>query len=250
MKRVLWVSLIVFAAQLLVAQSAIPAGTILPVRLDSSINLRKVKTGQVITARVVQDVPLSSGSKIHEGTKLIGHVVDVKPATGATGAQVSIRFDTLELSKRQIPITANVRALASMMAVEEAKIPVTGADRGTPEDIWVTHRIGEEEVYRGGVPPSGLLSAGEPTTDAVLDQVSEIPGTKCRAVTESDEWQWPRPLWVFSPYACGVYGFSDLAITHAGRTDPVGEITLASNHGDVNVRAGSGMLLRVSSKTP
>jgi hypothetical protein len=63
MKRIVWISLIMFAADLF-AQSAIPAGTILPVALNSSLNSRKVKAGQVITARVMQDVPLSSGSTI------------------------------------------------------------------------------------------------------------------------------------------------------------------------------------------
>lgn len=77
MKRIALISLIVFATQSL-AQSAIPAGTILPVRLNSSLNSRKVKPGQLVTARVAQDVPLSSGSKIHAGTKVIGHIVDVK----------------------------------------------------------------------------------------------------------------------------------------------------------------------------
>jgi len=64
----------------LLAQSAIPVGTILPVALNSSLNSRKVKPGQVITARVMQDVPLSPGSSIHAGTKVIGRVLGVNPA--------------------------------------------------------------------------------------------------------------------------------------------------------------------------
>jgi len=122
MKRILWTSLIMFAAQLF-AQSTIPAGTILPVALNSPLNLRKVKPGQVITARIMQDVPLPPGVKIHTGAKVIGHVVDVKPADGASGARISFRFGTLVIGKQRIPITTNLRALASMMAVEEAQLP-------------------------------------------------------------------------------------------------------------------------------
>jgi len=242
MKRILWISLIIFTAQLF-AQSSIPAGTILPVALNSSLNSRKLKPGQVITARIMQDVPLSPGSTIHAGAKVIGHVIDVKPANA--GAQISVRFDTLMISKQRIPVTTNLRALASMMAVEAAQVPESGPDRGTAQNSWTTDQIGGEVVYRGGGPvANGLLFVGKPTTNGVLVHISARPGTNCRGETEGNDRL--QALWVFSSDACGVYDLANLAIVHAGRSNPVGEITLASDRGDVNVRAGSGMLLRVN----
>lgn len=180
MKRILWISLIMLAADLF-AQSSIPAGTILPVALNSSLNSRKLKPGQVITARVMQDVPLSPGSTLHAGAKVIGHVIGVKPANGVSGAQISIRFDTLVASKQSIPITTNLRALASMTAVEQAQLPENGPDRGTSQNAWTTDQIGGEVVYRGGGPvASGLRSVGQPTTNGVMVHLSAQPGTNCR----------------------------------------------------------------------
>jgi hypothetical protein len=175
-------------------------------------------------------------------------VIDVKPANGGTGAQVSFRFDTLVVSKRRIPIITNVRALASMMAVEAAQLPESGPDRGTSQNAWTTDQIGGEVVYRGGGPVAdGLRSVGEPTYGGVLVHISAKPGSPCRGEIEGNDRL--QALWVFSSDACGVYDFADLAIVHAGRTDPVGEITLASDKGEVNIRAGSGMLLRVNKTT-
>src|SRR5580700_152396 len=222
MKRIvdhmLWISLIIFSTQVF-GQNAVPAGTILPVQLNSSINSRKIKSGQVITARVMQDIPLSTKAKIRAGAKVIGHIEEVDRG------RVSIRFDALMVSKRRIPITANLRALASMMAVDQAQIPESGPDRGTTENDWVTERVGGQSI------------------NVSLLRVTHQPGTMCRGEVAGNDH--PQALWIFSSDACGAYGFGDLSITHAGRTKPVGEIILASNHGNVNVRAGSGMLLRV-----
>jgi hypothetical protein len=240
MKTILGITLILFATQVL-GQSSIPPGTILPVQLNSSLNSRKLRPGQVIKARVMQDVPLLSGSKLHAGAKVIGHVTDVKRANGV---QLSLRFDTLEAGHRQIPMTTDLRAVASMMAVEEAQIPAFGPDRGTSENAWTTEQIGGEVVYRGGGPvANGLRFVGRPAPNGVLVQVSSKPGSECRGDIGGDDRM--QALWVFSSDACGAYGFANLVITHAGRTNPAGEIILAANHGDLNVRGGSGMLLRV-----
>lgn len=241
--------LVIFMAVLLAigtesfGQNAIPSGTILPLQLNSSLNSRKSKPGQVVTARVMQDVPLASGGKIRAGAKAIGRVLDVSEAKNGMGARISLRFDTLEVSRRRIPITTNLRALASMMEVEDAQIPKTGPDRGTPEDAWTTVQIGGNVVYRGGGPvANGLNVVGTPAANGVLVRVASKPGAPCRGSLVGDRLQ---ALWVFSADACGTYGFSDLTIAHAGRSNPVGQITLASEKKNIDVRGGSGLLLRV-----
>lgn len=225
------------------AQNAIPAGTILPVQMNTSLNSKKSKPGQVVTARVMQDVPLPSGTKIPVGSKVIGRVLDVVEARNGNRAQLSLQFDTLEVSNHRIPITTNLRASASMMDVEEAEIQKTGPDRGTSEYEWVTDQIGGDVVYgRAGPVTNGLQVVGTPTSNGVLGQVSSKPGAKCRGAVSND---FPQALWLFSTDACGTYGFPDLTIVHAGRSNPVGQIMLASERGDFDVRSGSGMLLRV-----
>lgn len=248
MKRILLISLIAFSMQLF-AQNAIPAGTVLPVALDSSLNSRKVQAGEPITARIMQDVPLPSGSTIRAGAKVTGQVVEVHPPTARSGAVISLRFDAIEAAKKRIPILTDLRAVASMMAIDEAQIPETGPDRGTPKNAWTTEQIGGEVVYRGGGPVArGSEAVGTPTTNGVLVRVSSGRGGNCRGEIDGNDR--PQATWVFSSDACGVYDLPDLAIAHAGRTNPVGSIILRSTNGYLNLRAGSGMLLRVNENSP
>lgn len=249
MKRILLIALALAFSTRLPAQISIPAGTILPLRLNSSLNAKKTKLGQTISARVMQDVPLPEGCKIRAGAKVIGHVVDVHPPTAANGATMSLQFGTLLLSKRRIPIVTNLRALASMMAVHEAQLPENGPDRGTSENAWTTVQIGGEVVYRGGGPvANGSGVVGMPTTNGVLVRVASRYGTECRGEIDGDDR--PQALWVFSSDACGTYDLPNLTLAHAGRSDPSGQIKLLSDKGNVKVPAGSGMLLRVNGTTP
>jgi hypothetical protein len=231
------------------AQDTVPAGTILPAQLNSSLRSEKARPGDAIEARIMQDVPLPGNSparsKIRAGTKIIGHVVDVRPARGAKVAAISLRFDSLVWGKKRIPVTTNLRAMASMMEVSGAQVPETGPDRGTSEFEWTTDQIGGEVNYRaGGIVADGLKTVGHSAMDSTLAPVRAKPGTECRSTVEGNDS--PQALWLFSSDACGLYGFPELVLAHAGRTDPLGEITLVSRKGNVNLRAGSGVLLRVN----
>jgi len=205
MKQFWFIALVAFSTQLL-AQDKIPVRTILPVQLNSSLRSEKARAGELVSARVMQDVPLLAGRKIHSGAKVIGHVVSARPAHNGTVGEISLRFDTLEIGKRHIAITTNLRALATMMDVSEAEVPESGPDRGTSENEWTTDQIGGEVVYRGGVVAHGSNIVGNSAFGSgVLVHVSSRPGTKCRGeVANSDELQ---ALWVFSSDACGLYGW-------------------------------------------
>ncbi len=243
-KSVASIGLLILSAGLS-AQDAIPTGTILPVQLNSSLRSDKARPGEFISARVMQDVPLPAASRIRAGARVSGHVVAVRRASNAGGAEISLRFDTLAMGTQRIPVMTNLRALATMMDVSEAQIPESGPDHGTSEYSWTTDQIGGEVDYRGGgviVHDSEVV--GHSVPNGVLVRVSSKPGTKCRGAVDGNDR--PQALWVFSSDACGLYDFPDVTLVHAGRTPPLGEITLQLNKGNVTIRAGSGMLLRVS----
>ena len=246
--RVLSIACLAFSVTVS-AQDSIPAGTVLPVALNSTLNTRRLKPGRPISATVMQDVPASDALIIPIRSKVLGRVVEVTPPSSAGGANLTVQFDTLLASKRRIPIQTNLRAMASMMDVLGAQIPSSGPDRGTSANAWTTNQIGGEVVYRGGGPVArGLEEVGKPVPNGVLARTSARPGTPCQ--TEGSGNNRPQALWVFSSDACGLYGLSGVNLVHAGRSHPAGKITFAADRGELNLRSGSGLLLRVIEPGP
>jgi hypothetical protein len=202
-----------------------------------------------VSGRVMQEVPLPNLSSIPAGAKISGHVVDATRASGASPARLSVQFDTLEARGKKIPVTTNLRAVASFVAVEQAQLPLNGSDRGTPPNAWTTVQIGGDVVYRGGGHVEGVAGrVGEPVADGVLGRLLPNALRGCRAGVDAEQSQ--QALWVFSSSACGAYGLPHLRIRHFGRTDPIGQIVFDSSHGNINIASGAGILLIVDAASP
>jgi hypothetical protein len=222
-------------------QQLIPEGTILPLRLDSPLGSASLSGGK-LAATVMQNVPLPNGKSIRAGTKVVGHVTGVRRANDTIPSEVSFRFDEILLSKGAVPITADLRAIAGFVEVYEAQIPAVGSDRGTSPYAYVTQQIGGDMVYRGGGPvEEGGTTVGKPVYDGVLSRV-QSNGTLCSDSLDNGRMQ---AMWLFSADACGTYGLPGISIAHAGRSSPVGEVTLQSNKARFKVSSGAGLLLQV-----
>lgn len=243
---------VLLSGLLLVASASlaqdIPAGTVIPAMLRTTLDAGKAAVGQIIEAKVMQDVPLPSQRRIPAGAKLIGHVVEVtrpSPVPGSQGSRIAILFDRLTIHGATVSVTTSLRSLASMMDVFEAQLPTNAIDDyGTTTSDWVTVQIGGDVVYRvGGIVMSDSQVVGKSTIagDVTAKLIASRNGACRGSMADNDREQ---ALWLFSPSACGAYGFAGLKIVHAGRQEPTGQIVLASDK-NVHVPAGSGWLLRV-----
>jgi hypothetical protein len=230
---------------------AIPRGTILPVRLNSTLSSAKCRRGQAITGRIMQDVPLSPGMRIKEGSKILGHIVEVTPGTTGARARVSLQFDRLVFSHHSISITTNLRAIAGFMQVIEAQTPPIGPGESDVYRWLTTVQVGGDVVYGAGGPVTAAENpnevVGKAVNGGVLSRVRAKEGTECRGSIDGNDS--PQALWVFSSAACGIYGLEGISIAHAGRSDPTGVIVLASGSGGLKLASGAGMLLRVNASS-
>jgi hypothetical protein len=222
------------ATTTLTAQN-IPPGSTLPVVLNSSLDARKDKPGSKIEGRLKQDVSLPSGAKIRSGSRVTGHIVSVtKPS------RIVLRFDQLEDGGKTIPLNVSARAIAAMESVYSAQVPIDAESNYESENQWTMRQVGGDIVNRG----RGLVASG----DAIVGQWKGGVWAKLAYVSDCPPRNMPdkeQPMWVFSVDACGLYGFRDLKLVHAGDTDPSGQIVLESGK-DVDVGGGSGWLLVVN----
>ncbi len=226
---------------------SIPAGTILPIELRSTLSPEKSKPGQAISGRIMQDVPLPAGARIKAGSKVFGRVLAITPASAGVPPSISLQFDQLVLAGQTISIATDLRAIAGFVRIEEAQIPTSGGE-GEVYRWLPTSQIGGDVVYGADAPVGSAENAddivGRSVHGGVLVQVRAKPGAACRGSIAGNPA--PQALWVFSADACGVYGINHLVIAHAGRSAPAGVIVLASNAGKLKIPGGTGMLLRVN----
>ena len=225
----------------------VPPGTILPVRLNSSLSSSKSKANQLISARIMQDVPLPGGAKIPEGSQVFGAIVQVAAARSGSPAEISLRFDILRTAHQSFPVTTSLRAIAGFMEILHAQTPTIGPGESDVYRWLTTVQVGGDVVYGdGGIVTKGDDAShvvGKSVGGGVLGQISAKEGTKCRGPLFGNDG--PQALWVFSSDACGTYGLAHLEISHAGRSDPVGLIAFRSDAKDLRLPSGTGMLLRV-----
>jgi hypothetical protein len=224
---------------------AIPAGTIIPVSLNSTLRSDKSGSGDAVTATVMQDVIVGSGETLRKGSMVTGHVIEtVVPGNRSDESKISFQFDQVQLGNRTVSMTTNLRAVASKHAVLAATPQLTSSEYA---DNQV--QIGGDQIsYGNGQVMVDSQVVGKYTTQGVLAYGGQDLGTPCRGMIEDNDH--PQAFWFFSVNACGAYGFSDLTVFHAGRTAPIGEVTLSSKSKVLKVDKGSAMLLLVGGSGP
>jgi hypothetical protein len=211
----------------------ISAGTVIPVMLTTTLDSAKIHPGQEFTGKIMSNVPTYS-EDIPAGSKVFGHVVKVEPREGDSGSRLALKFDRVVIHGRSTPIIANVRALATMVAVFDAQVPIFEPDTAPPSAMLFAP-VGGDAAFRPDNPERSwkrLVRFSGPVPEGCGGRIDAEGGTGA--------------LWVFSPYACGAYGFGrTLAIEHDGTTKPMGEIQLIAPK-NVQIHAGSGWLLRIA----
>lgn len=75
------------------AQSSLTNGTQMQAELTKSLDAKKAKSGDEITAKVIQDVKVNGSVVLQKGSKLIGHVTEAQGKTKDGESKLGVVFD-------------------------------------------------------------------------------------------------------------------------------------------------------------
>ncbi len=234
------------------AQSqSLPATTAVPVSFVHSVDAKKARVGDTVTAKTMQVILVPGGASIEKGTMVVGHVVavqpfhfDATPYVHQSPSSISIHFDKLQKGDSVIMVNLSVRAIANTIDSREAAYPHSNADAdplgmmtligGTtysPLEKMIPSDDGDAIGYnrKGGV--FARLIASGPSGR----------GTSIHCEGTDTE----QSVAIFSPDACGMYGFAGDYILENGQ-DGSGTFTLAVRGRSEKLYAGSTALLQVN----
>lgn len=213
----------------------VPVGTVIPIMLTMTLDSSKARPGDRVTGKIMEDVPLPTGERIPEGSKVFGHVAGVQTQNGDSPALLSLQFDKIVFHGHEVAVRTNVRALASMMAVSDAQVPLFEPDT-TPKSAVMLAPVGVHAAFRPDNP--------EKSRGFVRFSGDLAPGL----------WRTHRPrrrngsaLGVFPVFLRRLRLWKRPDYRERRSTEPAGSIVLASQK-VVSVHAGSGWLLRIESK--
>src|SRR5579883_2570115 len=151
--------------------------------LDHTLDAKKAKQGDAVTAKLQQDVKIPDAPELPKNTVLMGHVDQVQPSEHKSDSLLQITFDKAQLKNgQQLPIKATVMQVAppmnAMMMDQQAGAPA--APMASPA---------MSSAPSGGTAPGGaqttapppMPSASMPDQPQAQQQPQGIPGVELKS---------------------------------------------------------------------
>jgi hypothetical protein len=216
--------------------STLPGETAIPVVFTHTIDSGKAKAGDVVTAKTMQVVVLPNGEQLKKGSLVTGHVVEARPFkfdetpyAAQQSSYLAIQIDHVANE----PVATSLRAMATYLAVREALTP-----QGTDE----SDSLGTMVMVGGAhYSPIAKRVTDGPDDDIVGYNKSQgvfarlLPGGAGCVGTQTEQ-----SVAIFSPDACGLYGFVGEHLSAKN-----GTFRVESTHRTVTIHSGSAALLQV-----
>jgi hypothetical protein len=207
----------------------IASGSVIPVTLTKTVDAKKAKVGEPVTAKVTSDLKSNAGEVLlAKNTKVIGHITEVQPRTKEQKeSQLAIEFDqTVANDGAQMQMPMSIQAIISFQ---------NNSSNNAGQDS--TGGASQPSVGGGSGPVPGGRSMGGSSAPASASSSGGMNDSGAPAGSSSNS----RPA--ITAQTQGVIGISNLTLNPAS-TPAQGSI-LSSEKNNVKLESDTMMLLRV-----
>lgn len=232
-------------------EASLSAGTTLNAVLTKSIDSRKAKEGDEVTAKTTTDLKAEGQRTIPKGTKLVGHVTKASAkGKGDSDSSLGIIFDRAEVAKgREVPIHAVIQAVAatssnSSMAMNEDQMGSGTMGNSSPNVAQSTSASGGSG---GGGLVGGTMGAAGRTANGATNTVDNTTrgavGSATGTVNNTTGAIGTSANSTLNTASTGVVGLPGYTLDSAASSTQGSVIT--SSGKNVKLDSGTQMVLRV-----
>jgi hypothetical protein len=235
---------------------SVAAGTALHAELSQSVDSKKAKAGDPITAHTTEAIKMDGKVVIPKGTKLVGHVTRASARSkGDADSVLAMQFDRAILKDgRELPLQATVQALAveqRAAAVGPEDLQPAGnagnieggaAGAGSAGNRGVVGGVGNTVGGAASGAASTVPRTTENATGAVNSTVSSAANANGRAETGLS------PSGELLPTSRGVFGLNGLNLNANAANSTEGSVITSAGK-NVHLDSGTRMLLVTQAAT-
>ena len=212
------------------APTRIAPGSVIPVQLTTTIDAKKAKPGDPVTAKVSMDMKTTGGEVIvPKDTRIMGHVTEAQARSKEQKeSQVGIAFDRAVLKDGEIPLPMSIQAVIAPPSKDANN---RGGGQGAP--------------VTGGNTSTSPMGGGRSASSGGAGQTqpsSTAPNAVPTEGTDNQQTGSARPQ--ITGNTQGVIGISNLKLDAA--QNPTQGSVLSSEKNNVKVENGTMLLLKVN----
>jgi hypothetical protein len=224
---------------------ALSSGTTLQAELTKSIDAKKAKPGDEVTAKLTQDVKADGKVVLHKGSKLVGHVTEAQAKTKENSeSKLGVVFDKAVLrGGQEMAFNGAIQALAA---------PAPGSLAATTDDagsLGSGMGSGGGPVMGGGRTSGGVAPIGGGAGGAVnstLGSATNTAGSVTNSTTGAVNGSTGAVTnGAFNTATRGVVGMQGIAL-NTGATGSAQGSVISSASRNVKLDSGTQMILQVT----
>jgi hypothetical protein len=230
---------------------ALSSGTTLQAELTKSLDAKKAKPGDEVTAKLTQDVKADGKVVLHKGSKLVGHVTEAQAKTKENSeSKLGMVFDKAVLKGgEEVAFNGAIQALAApaqgSLSATTDEAGSLGSGMGSGGGTAMGGGRGS-----GGIAPLGGGGAVNSTLGSATGAVNNTAGSVTNSATGAvngsvNQATGAAANGAFNSATRGVVGMQGIALSTAANGSAQGSV-ISSASRNVKLDSGTQMILQVT----